>query len=412
MITRNISQKQLQVGILYICSVMGMLFGALASIVNTRFLIPASYGDVRFVQNFANVGATILYFGYFISGGRLLALWKDESEKRNLRGTMMLVLGRSALMLFAFMIACSFCYSNNSNLSTLFVLSLPLCLHLLFNNYIFNVAQGENRIGLLAVTQLCPYAIYVFVAYFVYDTYGATSERMMFLQGVLYMLVTLCVAILTHFTFKDVKRCYQKLKDENKNYGNQVYYGSLAMTASTYLAGISIGLFGENNIEVGFFSLAVTVSTPMSMLPTIIGITFFKDFATLSVIPSKVLKGTVAMTMVSCLLFVMLIKPLVIFLYSQEYAVVGNYAILLAVGFAIHGLGDLFSKFLLSHGQGRQVRNSSIICGLAKISGYIVVVSLFGVYGAIATTIIADLLYSGNMIRGYSGYLKTQASEL
>ena len=226
------------------------------------------------------------------------------------------------------------------------------------------------------------------------------------------MLVTLCVAILTHFTFKDVKRCYQKLKDENKNYGNQVYYGSLAMTASTYLAGISIGLFGENNIEVGFFSLAVTVSTPMSMLPTIIGITFFKDFATLSVIPSKVLKGTVAMTMVSCLLFVMLIKPLVIFLYSQEYAVVGNYAILLAVGFAIHGLGDLFSKFLLSHGQGRQVRNSSIICGLAKISGYIVFVSLFGVYGAIATTIIADLLYSGNMIRGYSGYLKTQASEL
>ena len=401
----KLSNKQRQIAILYICSMLGVLFGVLSSIVNTRFLPPNDYGDVRFVQNFANLGATVLYLGYFISGSRLLALWKDNNEKRNLRGTLIVVLGVTAVILFSFMFFC-FIYYSDQNYSLLFLGALPFCLHLLFYNFIINTAQGDNRIGLMAATQLLPYALYVPVAYLIYSQTGVTSNKMMLLQGGVYLMVSSIVVFLSQLSFKNIKYCYKELIIENKNYGDQVYWGSIAMIATTYLAGISIGAFGDNNVEVGFYSLAVTVANPMTMLPSIIGVIFFKDFANLNIIPAKVLKGSFVLTLLSCLFFIILIKPVVVLLYSSQYASVGSYAIWLSIGCSIHGLGDLFGKFLMAHGQGEQVRNSSIYCGVAKLIGYILLVYLWGVNGAILTTIISDSLYFGNMVISYIKYSK------
>ena len=46
------------------------------------------------------------------------------------------------------------------------------------------------------------------------------------------------------------------------------------MVASNYLAGITLGVFNEDNTEVGFYTLALTVTTPLSTLPAIIGTTY------------------------------------------------------------------------------------------------------------------------------------------
>ena len=43
-----------QVVILYASTLSGVLLGVVASIINTRFLSPADYGDVRYVQNIIN----------------------------------------------------------------------------------------------------------------------------------------------------------------------------------------------------------------------------------------------------------------------------------------------------------------------------------------------------------------------
>ena len=57
-----------QVVILYASTLSGVLLGVVASIINTRFLSPADYGDVRYVQNIINFIASLLLFGYFLSG--------------------------------------------------------------------------------------------------------------------------------------------------------------------------------------------------------------------------------------------------------------------------------------------------------------------------------------------------------
>lgn len=88
-----------QVVILYASTLSGVLLGVVASIINTRFLSPADYGDVRYVQNIINFIASLLLFGYFLSGSRLLALSNNELRSRTIRGTMLLILIMACVVL-------------------------------------------------------------------------------------------------------------------------------------------------------------------------------------------------------------------------------------------------------------------------------------------------------------------------
>ena len=179
-----------------------------------------------------------------------------------------------------------------------------------------------------------------------------------------------------------------------KDYGIQLYWGSLVMVATNYLAGISLGIFNEDNTEVGFYTLAMTVTSPLTTLPAIIGTTYFKQFATQDKIPDKVMKFTILITVISCLCFIILIKPIVTFLYSEEYEKVGTYAIWLSVGYGIHGIGDMINRYLGSHGQGKSIRNSSIANGIFKIFGYTVLVYLWNTEGALLTNVLCSFIYT------------------
>ena len=98
----------------------------------------------------------------------------------------------------------------------------------------------------------------------------------------------------------------------------QVYSGSLANVSVQYIAGITLGMFATNNANVGFYSLALTVTGPLAMLPSIIGTTYFKSFAHEECISRKVMLNTFVMSAVSLVGFVMLIYPVVGILYDAR----------------------------------------------------------------------------------------------
>ena len=125
-----------QVVILYASTLSGVLLGVVASIINTRFLSPADYGDVRYVQNIINFIASLLLFGYFLSGSRLLAISSGESESRRIRGCMIVILGGALVVLIAGILICTGLQfaQGKDHIAHLFLLSvLPsfpeLCKH-------------------------------------------------------------------------------------------------------------------------------------------------------------------------------------------------------------------------------------------------------------------------------------------
>jgi O-antigen/teichoic acid export membrane protein len=229
---------------------------------------------------------------------------------------------------------------------------------------------------------------------------------MILLQWGIYSLIYIVIIISTRPLFRQLTPIWESVHQENKRYGIQLYIGSLVMVATNYLAGISLGYFNENNSEVGFYTLALTVTTPLSALPAIVGTAYFKKFATQPCIPTKVIVSTVLMTAFTCICFLLLIHPVVTYFYTDRYAIVGTYASFLSVGFCIQGLGDMFNRYLCSHGQGVSVRNASIANGVFKIFGYTVLVAMFNTNGAIATTIICDVIYFSCLMYYYVRFVK------
>ena len=398
---KNLSKNNVQVIGLYVSTLLGSFLGLVTSIVNTHFLPESDYGDVRYVQNLITLLASLLLFGYFLSGSRLLALSNEEERSRSVRGAMVVVLIICAIILFFGTFSAGLIH-RDSPLRYLFFVSLPVCFYPLLINYINTTAQGDNHIGRLAVSRVLPALLYAPIAYAVYRHFGATSTLMVLLQWGVYCAVLIAIVVSTRPAFREMKPVFATLQTENRSYGIHLYYGSLAMVATNYLAGIMLGVFNDDNVNVGYYTLALTLTNPLSYLPGIIGTAYFKQFVNEPRIPSKVFRGTLFITIISCLCFIALVRFVVRWIYPESYAMVGTYASWMAVGFSVHGLGDMMNRFLGSHGEGRSIRNSSYACGVFKVLGFVVLVWLWDIKGALLTNVVSSCVYSAVLFYYYS----------
>lgn len=403
------SKSSKQVVVLYASSVIGLLFGVLCSVLNTRSLSPELFGDVRYVQNIISFVSSLLLFGYFISGSRLLALSKDEYYSRRIRGAMVAILLAtifvlSLVMLVLYVISI---FNGKQNLTPLYLSSVFLGSNVVLLNYVNTTAQGDNHIGRLAIARFLPSGVYLIVAFLVYRYFGCSPVLMISLFNGIAVLVLVWIIVSTRPSFHNLRDSLRQLYEENRSYGFNVYLGSLAGVSTSYIAGITLGSFCADNANVGFYTLALSLATPLTMLPSIIGTTYFKSFAKEDKINRKVLTYSVGLTALSLIAFVAAIRFIVGILYDESYSVVAEYASWLAIGTSLHGFGDMINRFLGAHGQGRQIRNAAIICGLVIIFGSFVFVYFWNVNGAILTKNIGSLSYFLAMIVYYSKFIKS-----
>lgn len=399
----SLTKSKKQVLLLYGSTVIGVFLGILISILNTRNLCPSDYGDVRYINNIIGLFSGLFLFGYFVSGCRLLAVAKTHEETMQIKGAMLVILFGTVFLMMLSMTLCG-CYYHfvlQKPYAYLFFVAIPFCGSTILLNYINTSSQGDNSIGLIAKARLLPGLLYIICGYLVYHYWGATSSKMIILQNGVYFIVLLILIIYNKPSFKNLKKSWHKLYIENKSYGLQVYYGSLGNVSVQYIAGIMLGLVALDNTNVGFYTLALTVTMPLTMLPNVIGTTKFKDFASQNKISVRLIKYTMLLTGGTFICFIILIYPVVDFLYDESYSKVALYACFLALGSSFHGLGDMYNRFLGAHSQGKSLRNGAWISGIVSILGFTVGIYFFGIVAAIVTRILGSLSYFVLMVYYY-----------
>lgn len=404
----NITKSKRQILLLYSCTIIGVFIGVLVSILNTSNLCPSEYGDVRYINNIIALISGLFLFGYFVSGCRLLAVSKTREEAREIKGIMLVILFGTVLLMMLVMVGLGVFYNVvlEKPYANLFFVAIPFCGSTILLNYINTSSQGDNSIGMIAKARLIPGVAYLIIGSLIYFYYGASSTKMILLQNGTYFIVLLILIILNRPSFKNLKVSWKKLNKENRGYGLQVYYGSLCGVTIQYIAGITLGLVASDNTDVGFYTLALTVTMPLTMLPNVIGTTKFKDFAHQNKISNKLVKYTILLTTITYFGFIILIYPVVDFLYNDSYNIVALYACFLALGNSFHGLGDMFNRFLGAHSQGRQLRNGAWLSGLVLLIGFTIGIYYGGIWAAIVTKICGSLTYLAAMIYYYLKFIK------
>lgn len=405
------NKRSKQVFSLYTSTIFGIIIGIGVSVVNTRMLGEKQFGDLKFLQNLFMFVAITINFGMFVTGGRLLAQSKDDAAKPYLVGNIMLI--TAVIAMFQIVILLIYSYVPINTLSPeigkmirmfsplLFVFPFQLCFE--------SLMQGDNRIYELSFFRLLPSALFLFAAVIV-NYYIPVNLALTLLMQLGILTVVIIVFI---FKFKPkishYKQYWPVLFEENKRYGFPVYIGVLAGVATTQLGTISISYLIDN-VNLGYFSLAVTISMPLSMIPSVVGTSFFKEYSTKNSVSRKVTIITIILSLFSLFLFLLLIKEIFNLLYTNRFSAAVDLTYIISFGAVLHGFGDYFNRFLGAHGLGKQLRNGAISVGLVNLFGFVVLVYLFGVRGAAITRVLSGLIYFLMMYFAYKQYQHNKVS--
>jgi O-antigen/teichoic acid export membrane protein len=403
------SNRLRQIGSLYVSFLINMAVGFVTSVLNTRILGPEVYGDLRFVNGTYQFLAVIATFGLFVTGSQLLAAEREHPENR--RGLI------GALLIISWAISALFII-----ITTLFALAEPLVFHnhltlaiivfspllsvWIFQPCIEMILQGENEIHLLSLFRVLPGIAYM-VLLILFNLFTGPS-----LIGTL-LAQTLSGILTTWYLMRRLKPDYRKFRlfvktiwEANKVFGRHVYVGVLAGVATAYMSTFMISYYLDNT-NVGFFSLALTLAQPLIQISSVVGTTYFKEFAQSDHIPGKLTATTGTLTLLSIIAFVLLVKPLVLIVYSEKFIKVASLCQIMALGAGFYGMGDYFNRFLGAHGRGKELRNGAIAVGTVNVLGYVVLVKVIGIDGAAITRLLVGTVYVSMMIHYYRKFRKS-----
>jgi O-antigen/teichoic acid export membrane protein len=388
--------------------IIGIVLGIVVSVFNTRILGAETFGDFKFIQSVYSFFTIIISFGYVVTASKLLAEKKNESLRKELIGASVIitiVLG----VIFIFTIAVFSLFQESffaTDLSKVFLFLSPLFFFVPFTQSLENVLQGENRIYELSFYRILPQILYIGAIVVLYKLNLISLDTVVLIQLLSFGFSSFFIIYLLKPRFSNLKSAYELIFHENRKYGFQVYIGSVIGVASTQFGPIAISFFSTNNIDVGFYSLAMTITMPLVLIPTVVGTSMFKEFANRNEIPKKATKATVLISILSLIVFLIIIKPLIVFLYSVEYIEAVNLAYIVAVGQIFHGFGNYYNRFLGSKGQGKYLRNGAISVGIANIAGFILIVPFYGATGAAVTKLCSGIVFTVSMLFYYNKFKK------
>jgi len=402
-----------QVITLFSVNIIVIPLSVISSIIITRFLGPVAYGDFQFLFNVFNLVVVIFTLGFFQAGNRALVLNNDLQKARELYGAMLVVLF-GLFLIMAISLAGYILVDKNiyeKGLRNIFLILTPFSWVFLLIRYFEVLFQADNKISLLAKSRLYPrvaFFISVIIVYLFFQNYsgnklGVICFFFLFTQ----ILVFLYIVYKINPSFNHLLERIREILHFNKTYGFNVYLGSVFALGFSQLTGVLISYFAIDNSGVGFFSLATTISMPLSFIPNVIATTHYKDFSISDKIPKKLLLITIGISFAILILTMLLVRPFISILYGPEFFPVISLTYIVSLGVILDGFADFINRFLGSHGFGKALRNSAILVGFSLLILNIFFIPRFGETGAAYTKLISGLIYLLSM---YLYYKKLKGS--
>lgn len=404
-----------QIMSLFSINVLGIPLSIVTNIIITRYTGAEIYGDYKFIQGVFNVFVILFALGFSQAGNRILVLSKDKSKNREYYGAVFTVmLATSVLMCLSLIIYGLFDHNMaDKGLNGFFISVVPLCVFTLTGKYFEDILPADNRIGLLGKLRILPRVINLLAACVLYFAFFNASIDKLLVVTLIYSLsnaiVYAYIVIKLKPEFTSLKSNIKELYLFNKSYGFNVYVGSLCAVGFASLTDILISYFGTSNVGVGYYSLAVTLSQPLSFVPGTIATTHYKSFSGKDRIPRKLILTTLVLSVSTMLALWLIVPPFVSYLYGVDFLPVIKLNLFVSLGVLLYGLADFFNRFIGANGEGKILRNASFIVGFVSLTSNLLLIPKFAEYGASYAKIAAGFIY---LIVIYIFYLKVVKAKL
>jgi len=381
--------------------------GFILSVLLTKILKENAYGNFIFIQNIFNIAITLGNLGLFYSGNRTILITKEATKIKELYGAELVLVGILSILLILALFTYGVLDKNleAKGIKSLFLSLVPFISIFLMTSYFENLFPADNNISLLNKSRLLPKLLNVLLVFVLYylNIRDANSKviivwiSLLLSQG----LIIFYVIIMLQPSIGNLKQRIKDILRMNKIYGLNLYLGSLFAVGSSYLTVILIGYSNADNIGVGHYSLALTFSLPLSLIPNAIATVKYRDFPLYNKIPSYLLLITVIVSIFSLVIMQLVVPFVITIFYGESFREVISLSAIISFGVVLYSLGDFLNRFLGSHGQGKQIRNSALLVSIILLLLNITIVPRYGETGAAYTYLLAGGTYLMNMIYYY-----------
>lgn len=394
---------------LLLVSSFGVMFVAfLNNLILTKVTSRSGLGDYVFVLNLFLFLQIIFNFGIFYTLSKLMSSANDEYQMRRLYGVgLFFVFIFWGVMSFglAFYVCVSDVFSENVRQGIMYL--LPLSFVFILGSYSENLLQGSGRLDLLSIYRFFPKFLFCINLGLIYFCLVDIDAVMLLLLNVVTILVPVFyIVIKLRPTFDGWMQLSQEVLMVNKSFGLNVYIGAVVSVGASSSTGLLIGLLGEGNGDVAAYSLALQLASPLMLLPSVLGTSYFREFALSQGIERKLLYIVYLLGAVAIFVVFFISDFFVDLIFGVGYHDVAVLWRVLTVGTVLYGIADIYNKFLFTKGLSLFLRNTSFFIGFVIVIGNITLIPLLGTIGAAVTYAIAGLCFFCAVIIGYCKVIK------
>lgn len=384
-----------------------ILLGLLIKGIQTRALGVEDYGLYAFFGTLTGFTALFFRFGYFTSLQVLLANNDDPKKERQyfglgiITGLAISIFYSIALFLLSFFVDQWFDVTFGATLRTL----APLCLVFPLQFLINGLAIGSNRINQSVIHELGSKLLFIIPLSILFLFDYLTLEQVLWLNLITAGIAVGFVLIRFQPEFRELKNRFRALKAKQRSYGRHYFLGNLASRTTYRLDELVISLF-LSTTQLGFYNLAGLLCAPMAFMSQALSASMFKQFATRDAIPKKLFLYNTLWLLLSLIMLLLLSGFIVEILFGADYTIVAKYVMPLAFAYFLQGLYQPFT-FLAVKSEGKAIRNVSLAEAMINVAGNFSLVFIFGIYGIIATSILAKLVHFLGLYYYYQKYYST-----
>jgi len=388
----NIDKTAKNTLLLYFGIILNISFGWIIAKLNTNFLSVQDYGKYAFYINAIYFSRVFFLFGAFESTSRLLAIFKEKNDRRELFGaTLVLSLFIIALYTLFFQFASPIFDLFKVKITDLGLYFAPIVGFIILQTYLYATLKGSEQIGLLSFSTFSPRFFYIiFLIYIIlFADFNLHSTLYAFFYGMGVAVIISLVIIKPRF--KNIRKRISQIIEQVKTYGIHMYSGNI-LSETLFHSDKFVVSFYLDNEAMAYYGLAYMLTFPLSHFSTSLATTLFNRFVSQKEINPKVLKINLIVVAVSVSLFILLRRPIVYHLFSPDYLPSVPVMLPLAIAFGFSGLSKPYVLNLMAQGKGKLVRNIMMVIPTVNIILNLILVPIYGIFGAAWSAFIARLL--------------------
>ena len=387
-----------QTGLLLLATISNIITQIVINALLTRTISQEEYGNYSYFINLFTFCQTGFNFGFFYTICRIISTANDEEEIRKyyFEGLKYWVITSVVMVvsLYVFSIV-ELQELRRNHIEKTFWLIIPFGCVYLATNYNEQIFQGNNRISELAVSRAVPKFLYAFV---LVASFLLNRKYTILVYLILYMCSHLLVYSYLIKRMRPISGAEGKFREiyiKNKGFGLNIYFGSLLSVGVASLMGLLISKFCINNIELGYYNIALQITVPLTLIPNILSTVLFKRFTDSSDISKKTILAVIVISVILYLGLFIFSNLIISIVFGEGYLPAAKLIKILGLGSVLYGIADFYNRYILAQGRAVIIRNIATAVGITYLILGLMMIPHYFAVGASYARVITGILYLG-----------------